>query len=85
MKMAKNQNYSVKGDRALTRPEALALGGRDLVPDLNRPEMTSHSNWAKGQQHVEGEPAHRRRGIKLLWASTSLAKPASDLVKRSTL
>ena len=45
-------------------PQALALGGRDLVPDPLRGDLPFE--LGKGQQHVQCQPAHRCRGIELL-------------------
>jgi len=36
-----------------------------------RSEVTSRSNWAKGQQDVQDQPPHRGRRIELLGAQSS--------------
>src|SRR5580692_9133147 len=75
-------------------PDALALGGRDLVAH----PFADHLPFelGEGEQHVEGQPAHAARRVERLRHdtkdtpcrsnnSTSLAKSASDRVSRSTL
>src|ERR1035437_3828830 len=77
-----------------TDPEALTLGGSDLVP--NPLGVTSRSNWAKDSSTLS---VSRPIEVVVLncwvtetkdtpWASnssTSLAKSANDRVRRSTL
>ena len=75
-------------------PQSLALGGGDLVADTLGGDLPLE--LGKGQQHVERQPAHRGGRVELLGdgdkgdimvsnSSTSLAKSASERVRRSTL
>ena len=41
-----------------------ALGGSNLVPDTLGRDLPLE--LGKGQEHVEGEPTHRRRRVELL-------------------
>ena len=45
-------------------PDALLLGGRDLVPDTLRGDLPFE--LGKGQENVEGQASHGRCGIELL-------------------
>ena len=45
-------------------PKALPLRCRDLVPDPLGGDLPFE--LGKGQKHVEGQPAHRGRGVELL-------------------
>ena len=45
-------------------PQALALGGGDLVPDALGGDLPFE--LGKRQQHVEGQPPHRGRRVELL-------------------
>src|SRR5260370_36464064 len=45
-------------------PQALPLGGRDLVADPLGGNFPLE--LGKGQEHIEGQPAHRGRGVELL-------------------
>jgi hypothetical protein len=45
-------------------PEVLALGGRDLVAHPLADHLALE--LGKGEQHVEGEPAHAGRGVERL-------------------
>ena len=45
-------------------PQALALGGGDLVPDALGGDLPLE--LGKRQQHVEGQPPHRGRRVELL-------------------
>ena len=47
-----------------THPQPFALGRSNLVPDALGGDLPLE--LGKGQQHVEGEPAHGRRRVELL-------------------
>src|SRR6266516_4028796 len=47
-----------------SHPHALAAGGGELVADALAGDLAL--KLGKRQQHVEGEPAHRGRGVELL-------------------
>ena len=49
---------------AAAGPFALLARGRDLVPDPLGGELPLE--LGKGQQHIEGQPAHRGGGVELL-------------------
>src|SRR6266516_6349810 len=77
-----------------SHPHTLAAGGGKLIADALAGDLPL--KLGKRQQHVEVEPTHRGRGVELLSdrherharasnSSTSLAKSASERVRRSTL
>lgn len=52
----------IANGRHASHPETLLLGGRDLVAD----PLGGHFplKLRKGEQHVQGQTAHGRRGVK---------------------
>ena len=80
--------------RAAAHPHALHAAGAELVADALGRHLPLE--LGEGEQHVEGQPAHRGRGVKV-WVtetkvissrsntSTILAKSMSERVRRSIL
>jgi hypothetical protein len=56
--------HGVAKREAASDPDALLLGGCNLVPDALRSNFPFE--LSKGQENVEGQASHGRRGIELL-------------------
>ena len=56
--------HDVAEGQGAAHPQPLALGGGDLVPNSFRCNLPLE--LGERQQHIEGQPSHRGRGIELL-------------------
>ena len=63
-----------------SHPQPLALGGADLVADTLAGDLAL--KLGKGQEHVEGQPAHGGRGIELLLGRDPGIDCTADLLGR---